>query len=253
MPTLSGHHAVITGGGTGIGAAIARVLHAAGAQVTLMGRRLAPLESLAADLPGALALTVDVTDDGSVESAMATARRVAPISILVNNAGAAETAPLAKTPTALWDRMLSVNLTGTFFCTRAVLKDILAHPNGRIVNIASTSGLKGYAYTGAYAAAKHGVIGLTRTLALEISHSGATANAVCPGFTDTELVDRSLSNVVSKTGMDRDAALAQFVRDNPQRRLILPEEVAATVLWLCDPTSRSINGQSIAVAGGEVM
>lgn len=253
MADLSAHHAVVTGAGTGIGAAIARSLHAAGARVTLMGRRREPLEAVAGSLPGSAVVTIDVTEESAVEHAMAQARAIAPISILINNAGSAETAPLARTSTELWQRMIAVNLTGAFFCTRAALPEIAKAPDGRIVNIASTSGLKGYAYTGAYTAAKHGVIGLTRTLALELATTTATANAVCPGFADTDLVQRSLDNVVAKTGMAREAALAEFVRDNPQRRLIMPDEVAATVLWLCDPLSRSINGQAIAVAGGEVM
>ncbi|WP_298290507.1 SDR family NAD(P)-dependent oxidoreductase [Novosphingobium sp.] len=253
MTDLAGHHAVITGGGTGIGAAIARTLHGAGARVTLMGRRLEPLEQVAALLPGSTAICVDVTDEASVEDAMAEARAVAPVSILVNNAGGAETAPLAKTSMALWQQMIAVNLTGAFLCTRAVLKEVAQARNGRIIMIASTSGLKGYAYTGAYAAAKHGVIGLTRTLALELASTGATANAICPGFADTELVQRSIAAVTGKTGRLAEDVLAQFVRDNPQKRLIRPEEVAATALWLCDPLSGSVNGQSIAVAGGEVM
>ncbi|WP_447763482.1 SDR family NAD(P)-dependent oxidoreductase [Sphingopyxis panaciterrae] len=250
---LEGQHALITGGGTGIGAAIAAELHAAGARLTLVGRRSEPLEAVAAGLPGTTCITADVTDEASVAAAFAKARAGGPLSILVNNAGAAETAPVAKTSLALWNAMLAVNLTGVFLCTREALADVAKAENGRIINVASTSALRGYAYTGAYAAAKHGVVGLTRTLALELAKTGATANAVCPGFTDTDLVARSLDNVVAKTGMDRDAALAQFVADNPQKRLIRPEEVARTVLWLCDPASSSINGQAIAIAGGEVM
>jgi short-subunit dehydrogenase len=253
MTDLSGHHAVITGGGTGIGAAIARMLHGAGAQVTLMGRRHDPLEAVAATLPGARTALIDVTDEASVEAAMGAARGFAPVSILINNAGGAETAPVASTSMALWQRMIAVNLTGAFLCSRAVLGDVSKAAGGRIIMIASTSGLKGYAYTGAYAAAKHGVIGLTRTLALELAQTGATANAICPGFADTDLVQRSLDNVTEKTGMTREAALAKFVRDNPQKRLIQPDEVAAAALWLCDPLSASVNGQSIAIAGGEVM
>lgn len=253
MTDLTGHHAVVTGGGSGIGAAIARTLHGAGARVTVMGRRREPLEDVAVMLAGALAITIDVTDEASVEAAMAEARARAPVSILVNNAGGAETAPLAKTSTALWQQMIAVNLTGAFLCTRAVLGDVSKAANGRIITIASTSGLKGYAYTGAYAAAKHGVIGLTRTLALELARTGATANAICPGFADTELVQRSLDTVTEKTGMSREDALAQFIMENPQKRLIRPEEVAAAALWLCDPLSASVNGQSIAIAGGEVM
>jgi NAD(P)-dependent dehydrogenase (short-subunit alcohol dehydrogenase family) len=149
--------------------------------------------------------------------------------------------------------MIAVNLTGAFLCTRAVVGEIAKAEGGRIITIASTSGLKGYAYTAAYAAAKHGVIGLTRTLALELARTSATANAICPGFADTDLVQRSLDAVTAKTGMSREDALAQFVRDNPQKRLIQPDEVAAAALWLCDPLAGSVNGQSIAIAGGEVM
>lgn len=253
MSMLSGRHAVVTGGGSGIGTAIARALADAGAEVTIMGRRRDALEAVCADLKDAHAVIVDVTDEASIASAMAEARRRGPISILVNNAGGVETAPLAKTSTELWNRMIALNLTGTFLCSRAVLAEIAQAPNGRIINVASTSGLKGYAYTGAYAAAKHGVVGLTRTMALELAKTSATANAICPGFTDTDLVQRSLDTVVKKTGLTRDAALAQFVKDNPQQRLIQPDEVAQTALWLCDPKSVSINGQAIAIAGGEVM
>ena len=253
MTDLSGQHAVITGGGTGIGAAIARTLSAAGAMVTVMGRTLEPLQAVAAGLNKCAAIPVDVTDEASVQAAMDAARARAPVTILVNTAGAAETAPLAQTSTALWNRMIALNLTGTFLCSRALLPDISVARQGRIISIASTSGLKGYAYTGAYSAAKHGVIGLTRTLALELAKTGATANAICPGFADTDLVQRSLDVIEAKTGLSRQEALDQFVKDNPQKRLIQPDEVAACALWLCDPLSASVNGQSIAVAGGEVM
>ena len=253
MTNLAGQHAVITGGGTGIGAAIASMLSASGAMVTVMGRRMGPLEKVAAGLHNGAAIAIDVTNEASVSAAMETARARAPVTILVNNAGAAETAPLAKTSTDLWNRMIALNLTGTFLCSRALLPDIIAAPHGRIISIASTSGLKGYAYTGAYAASKHGVIGLTRTLALELAKTGATANAICPGFADTDLVQRSLDVIEAKTGLSRLEALQQLVKDNPQKRLIQPDEVAACALWLCDPLSASVNGQSIAVAGGEVM
>jgi NAD(P)-dependent dehydrogenase (short-subunit alcohol dehydrogenase family) len=246
-------HAVITGGGTGIGAAIARMLSGAGAMVSVMGRRMEPLEEIATELSSGAAIHIDVTDEASVSAAMDEARARAPVTILVNNAGAAETAPLAKTSSDLWNRMIALNLTGTFLCSRALLPDIMAAAHGRIISIASTSGLKGYAYTGAYAASKHGVIGLTRTLALELAKTGATANAICPGFADTDLVQRSLDVIEAKTGLSRHEALQQFVKDNPQKRLIQPDEVAACALWLCDPLSASVNGQSIAVAGGEVM
>lgn len=253
MSRLAGQHAVITGGGTGIGAAIARRLSAEGAMLTLAARNVDRLRAVAGTLADAEALYLDITDEDSVASAMRAANARAPVSILINNAGGAETAPLAKTPLDLWQRMLTLNLTGTFLCCRAFLPSVIAAPNGRIINIASTAGLKGYTYTGAYAAAKHGVIGMTRSLALELAGTRATANAVCPGFTDTDLVARSIDAVTGKTGMTREAALSAFVTGNPQNRLIDPDEVAAAVFWLCDPLSASVNGQSIAIAGGEVM
>lgn len=253
MSHLAGQHVVITGGGSGIGAAIARRLAAHGAKLTLAARDVDRLRALCRTLPDAEALHLDVTDEASVTKAMAAANARAPVSILVNNAGGAETAPVAKTSLDLWQRMIALNLTGAFLCSRALLASIISASNGRIINIASTAGLKGYAYTSAYAAAKHGVIGLTRSLALELAGTCATANAVCPGFTGTGLLERSLDEVTRKTGLTREAALAAFLRENPQNRLIDPDEIAAAVFWLCDPLSASVNGQSIAIAGGEVM
>lgn len=253
MSCLEGQHVIITGGGSGIGAAIARRLSGHGASLTLAARDQERLQALCRTLPDARAVYLDVTDEASVTRAMDAANAHAPVSILVNNAGGAETAPLARTSLDLWQRMIALNLTGAFLCSRALLGSIIAAPNGRIINIASTAGLKGYAYTAAYAAAKHGVIGLTRSLAIELAGTRATANAVCPGFTNTDLVERSLDEVMRKTAMTREEALAAFISDNPQNRLITPEEVASAVFWLCDPLSASVNGQSIAIAGGEVM
>lgn len=250
---LSGH-AVVTGAGAGIGLAIARTLAAAGAQVTLMGRRREPLLAAAEKLPGSSFQTCDVTDEADVAKAFAAAEAAhGPVEYLVNNAGSAVTAPVAKTTLAQMRAMLDVNLIGPFLCARAVLPGMTTRGSGRIVTIASTSGLKGYAYTGAYCASKHGVIGLTRTLALELASTGVTANAVCPGFADTELVERSIDMITRKTGRSREDALAELVKHNPQKRLIAPAEVADAVLWLCGPGAASITGQSIVVAGGEIM
>lgn len=251
--SVDGRHAVVTGGGSGIGLAIARALHDAGARVTLMGRSVERLRGVLDSLPGAAGIAVDVADEASVAQAFAEAEALAPVDILVNNAGAAVTAPVARTSLDQFRAMLDVNLLGPFLCTRAVLPAMTRRDYGRIITVASTSGLKGYAYTGAYCASKHGVIGLTRTLALELARTGVTANAVCPGFTDTELVERSLDNIVAKTGRSRDEALAELVKHNPQARLIDPAEVAAAVLYLCSEQARSITGQSLVVAGGEIM
>ena len=176
-----------------------------------------------------------------------------PVSILVNNAGQAVSAPFVKTDLALWQRMLQSNLTGTFLCTQAVLPGMLAAGYGRIVNVASTAGLIGYQYVSAYCAAKHGVIGLTRSLALELAKKNITVNAVCPGYTDTEIVRAAVANISAKTGRNEDEARAELARSNPQGRLVQPQEVANAVLWLCLPGSEAVTGQAIAVAGGEVM
>jgi NAD(P)-dependent dehydrogenase (short-subunit alcohol dehydrogenase family) len=254
---MQGRHAVITGAGRGIGAAIAQRLAAEGAVLTLLGRGLDALQALAATLPPdcrALALSCDVSDAAQVAAAFETVRAThGPVAVLVNNAGQAATAPLHRTDDALWAQMLAVNLTGTFLCTRAALPDMLAARAGRIVNVASTAGQRGYAYCSAYAAAKHGVIGLTRSLALEVAATGITVNAVCPGFTDTDIVAESVQRIVGKTGRSEAEAMAEFTRHNPQGRLVQPAEVAATVAWLCGDAAASVHGQSISVSGGEVM
>jgi NAD(P)-dependent dehydrogenase (short-subunit alcohol dehydrogenase family) len=255
---LEGHHALVTGAGSGIGAAIARSLVEAGAKVTLAGRRREPLEALAAELPEGSAFIAggfDVTDPVATSAGLEKARAAfGPVSILVNNAGEAPSAPFEKTTLDMWSHVLSVDLTGVFNVTQAVLPDLKARGQGaRIINIASTAGLTGYAYVSAYVAAKHGVVGLTRALALELAKKGVTVNAVCPGFTDTPIIARSIAEIVAKTGRSEEQALAEFTKSNPQGRLIRPQEVANTVLWLASPDAGSINGQAIAVAGGEVM
>ena len=255
MGALDGRHALVTGGGTGIGAAIARSLAEAGAAVSLAGRRAAPLAEVAAKLPRAKAITADVTSEAQT-LAMVEAARAAhgPIDILIANAGAAESAPVAKLDLAHWQRMIAVNLTGAFLSAKAALSD-LTRPEAktsRIVFVASTAGLKGYAYVAAYCAAKHGVVGLARALAVELAPRGVTVNAVCPGYTDTPMLEASLDNIVAKTGRGRSDAAADLARLNPQGRFITPEEVADTVLWLCSPAARAITGQAIPVSGGEI-
>lgn len=251
---LQGRHVLVTGAGRGIGAAIARTLAGEGADLTLLGRNQATLDALAASLGGrAQGVVADITDAAQVAAAFAAAReRFGPVAILVNNAGQAESAPFGRTSQALWDRMLAVNLTGTFLCAQAALPDMLALGWGRIVNIASTAGQRGYAYVTAYAAAKHGVVGLTRSLALEVARKGITVNAVCPGYTETDILRESIDNVVAKTGRSADEARASFAAVNPQGRILQPEEVADAVRWLCGAGAAAITGQCISVSGGEV-
>jgi NAD(P)-dependent dehydrogenase (short-subunit alcohol dehydrogenase family) len=254
---LSGRHALVTGGARGIGEAIARALLDQGARVTILGRNADGL----AQTVGALgtsgtisAVRADVSDADSVAHAFAEARgRSGPIDILINNAGAAESAPFRKTDAALWRRMMAVNLDGTFHCIQEALPAMLEVRWGRIVNVASTAGLAGYRYVSAYCAAKHGVVGLTRALALETATFGITVNAICPGYTDTDMTTRTVENIVARTGAPPAEVLATLTAQNPQNRLLTPGEVAHAVMRLCVPGAEAITGQAIAVPGGEVM
>ena len=240
----AGRHALVTGGGRGIGAAIARALAEAGAIVTIAGRGVPD---------GVGHVRMDVTDTGSVAAGLRRAEAAnGPVTILVNNAGAVETTPFARLARDAWDRMLAVNLTSVFTVTQAALPAMLAAGWGRVVNIASTAGLAGYPYVAAYVAAKHGVVGLTRALALETARAGITVNAVCPGYTDTELLRESMAQVAAKTGRDAGSVRESFTRSNPQGRLVTTAAATSAVLFLCGPGSGAMTGLSLPVAGGEV-
>jgi NAD(P)-dependent dehydrogenase (short-subunit alcohol dehydrogenase family) len=253
---LAGVHAVVTGGGRGIGRAVAERLASLGASLTLLGRDRARLYEAVQALGKATlcdAHTCDVRDERAVNAAFeALARAGHRVGVLVNNAGHASSARFGATDPALWDEMIGVNLTGTYLCTRAALPALLDAPAGRIVNVASTAGLIGYPYVSAYCAAKHGVVGLTRALALELATTRVTVNAVCPGYTETDLTRHAIANIVERTGKSEADARAALTARNPQRRLVQPEEVAAAVGWLCLPEAQSITGQAWPVAGGEV-
>ena len=262
---LNGRHALITGGGSGIGAAIALSLAQAGCRLTLCGRSHTTLQAQAEALRqvasnvAVLIAPMDVTDATSVQAAVQQAQtRFGPVNILVNNAGQAQSQAFAKTSAELWQHMLDVNLSGTFHVTQAVLpamQEAAADPQngtpGRIINIASTAGLMGYAYVSAYVAAKHGVVGLTKSLALEMARKNITVNALCPGYTETQIVGSTVRNIVAKSGQSEAQARAALTSSNPQQRLVQPEEVAQSVLWLCATGSNAINGQAIAIDGGE--
>ena len=254
---LNGLHAVVTGAGRGIGAAIALELGRRGACVSILGRHLVRVEqevervhcTAGGDVSG---FTCDVTDEESVTEAFAGARnRFGSIAILVNNAGQAESAALQDTSLDLWEQLIAVNLTGAFLCCREAIRDMLEHGDGRIVNVASTSALKGYARLTAYTAAKHGLLGLTRSLAAEVARSGTTVNAVCPGYTDTGMAAAAVDNLVT-AGRNAEEAKALIAKSNPRGTLIEPEEIATVVAWLCSPAARSVSGQAIVVAGGDV-
>ncbi len=246
MSDFSKEHVLISGGATGIGFAIAEAFSGHGAKVTITGRNETRLREKAATLGGAQAVTMDVTDEKSITDGIEKARaNFGPITILINNAGAVESAPLSRMDAEHWQRMLDVNLTGVFLLTKAVYSSMKEAGIGRIINIASTAGLEGFAYTSAYCAAKHGVVGMTRALAEEFK-KGVTINVVCPGFTRTDMVERAITNIMEKTGMDRGKAEEEIVKLNPGGRLVEPEEVAEVVLELARGDD---NGQVISLTG----
>lgn len=258
MTRLNGQHALITGGGTGIGAAIARALAAEGARLTLVGRRKEPLVKTAQDIRSLGTsveieiCTADVTDRAQVNMAFGLAREAhGPVTILVNNAGAAESVPFSRITEAGWRRIMAVNLDALLHCCQAALPDLVASGSGRIVTVSSLAGLHGFAYAAHYAAAKHGAVGLMRSLAIELAGTGVTANAICPGFTETDIVADAVANLRDKTGRSEDEARAALAGLNPGGRLLTPDEVAAVLLRLCLPESASVTGQAIEIPGGD--
>jgi NAD(P)-dependent dehydrogenase (short-subunit alcohol dehydrogenase family) len=246
---MGARRALVTGGGRGIGLAIARALTEAGHEVTIAGRTVASLEAAVAAGAAKAWRAVDVTDASPLAAAIDAA---GPFDILINNAGAAESAPLARTDTDLLRRMMAVNVESALTATRAVLPGMVERGFGRIVNIASIAAVKGFAYIAAYCAAKHALLGLTRATAAELVRTGVTVNALCPGYTDTDLVAESARRIAARTGRGTDEALAAMVAENPIGRLIRPDEVAAAALWLCGDAAAAVTGQAIVIAGGDV-
>jgi len=249
---IAGKHALVTGGGSGIGRAIALALAEAGIAVTICGRRKEQLARVAGETGRIFAIAADVTDEAAMTALYAEAEKArGPVDIVVANAGMSGSSPARRTLLADWQRTLDVNLTGAFLTVKPALEGMSARKAGRIVFIASTAGLKGYSYVAPYVAAKHGVVGLMRALATELARTGITVNAVCPGFVETELVEESVQRIVEKTGRTVEQARASLTATNPQGRFIQPQEVAATVLWLLSEEAGSINGQAISLSGGE--
>ena len=253
MTALAGHHAVVTGGGRGIGRAIATALSGAGANVTVIGRAAAPLKEMVSQGHAKSFQTADVTDAAALNVAFQRAETASgPISILVANAGAAQSAPFHKTTPDDFRRMFEVNTLGVVHAAQAVLKGMIERKFGRIIAVASIAGLKAFPYVSAYVSAKHATVGLVRSLAAETARTGVTVNALCPGYTDTDLVDESLDKITKATGRSREEALAALLKDSPLGRLITPEEVAAAALFLCSPQAAAITGTALPIAGGEI-
>ena len=244
---LAGHRVLITGGGSGVGADMALAFAAAGAEVVVAGRRREALDAVVAGEPRMRAIEADVSVEIPAEVELSVGD-----TIVIANAGAAESAPITRTSIDVWQRMMAVNLTGVFLTLREGVRQLEGRGWGRLITVASTAGLRGYAYVSAYTAAKHGAVGLTRAVAQEVAGSGITANALCPGYVDTELTERTIANIMATTGRSHDEALRALTRANPQGRLVQPAEVTAAALWLCGPGSAAVNGQAIAIDGGEL-
>ena len=255
---LEGRGAVVTGGGRGIGAAVALALAAEGARVVIAARTAAEVESVAGEIESAggaaWPVQVDVTDPGSVDAlAEAARRRLGDVEILVNSAGVAHSASLARQTLEEWERIFAINVTGTFLATKAFLPAMMERGRGRVINLASVAGLAGARYIGAYAASKHAVVGFTRSIAAEAAPRGVTVNAVCPGYVDTRLTDESVARIVERAGLSEAEAREAILATSPQRRLIEPEEVARAVTWLCEDAARGVNGQTIVIDGGGLL
>ncbi|WP_437331101.1 SDR family NAD(P)-dependent oxidoreductase [Sorangium sp. So ce381] len=251
--SLEGRIALVTGGGRGIGRAIAERLAQGGARVAVAGRTLAEIEETAAAI-GGVAVRLDVGDrEGAPPAIAALEGQLGHIDVLVNNAGVAESAPFDRTSDELWDRMLAVNVTGAFALCRALIPKMIARGFGRVVNVASTAGLVGCAYSTAYCASKHAMVGMTRAIAVEIARTPVTINCVCPGWVNTRMADEAISRIAEKTGRGEDAARRSLESMSPQGRMVEPAEVALVVAMLCSDEARSIHGQAIPVDGGQVM
>lgn len=246
---LEGRHALITGGGTGIGAAAAAHLHAAGAKISVTGRRLEPIQAVAERVGGS-AVQCDVTDRARIAAAFDEARAAnGPIELLIVNAGIAESAPFHKMTRGSWDRIIATNLTAAFDCAQAALPDLLESDNGRLVFVASVASLRGVPYAAHYAASKHGLLGLARSLAAEYAKSNLTVNAVCPGYVDTPMTDQSIARVSAITGRSEDDSRSAITKMNASGRLVDPDGIATMILTLCLPQSRDINGAAITIDG----
>lgn len=253
MAALTGKHALVTGGGSGIGAVVATTLAEAGATVTVTGRRRPPLDALAKSHPRIRVAVADVTDEAALAAAFHESIEAAgPISIVIANAGQAAASPFDRTSLEAFDRLIAVNLKGAFLTLREGVRAVRGTRWGRLIVIASVAGLKGYAYVAPYCAAKHGAVGLVRGVAAELAGSGTTVNAVCPGYTETPMLEEAVEKIVATTGRSDAEARSILASNSPMKRFIKPEEVAATVLWLCGPGSDAVNGQAIAVCGGEI-
>jgi NAD(P)-dependent dehydrogenase (short-subunit alcohol dehydrogenase family) len=249
---ITGKHALVTGGGTGVGRAIALALAEMGVAVTICGRRKEQLAAVADANKRISAIAADVTDEAAMTALYAEAEKArGPVDIVVANAGMSGSGPAQRTSLGDWQRTLDVNLTGSFLTVKPALAGLTSAKSGRVVFVASTAGLKGYAYVAPYVAAKHGVVGLMRALATELARTGVTVNAVCPGFVETDMLEESVQRIVDKTGRTVEQARASLAATNPQGRFIQPQEVAAAVLWLCSEAAGSITGQAISLSGGE--